>query len=150
MAKKAVIKNSVALMGLIIVLAVSFGIDRWILVMRTENSRTFSLLGAVLWSYVIGDLIWAGLLLLLFWFMVSRGPRNWFIACIYLLVGLIQTLFPVLYISPIGQFWRFLAPFLATGSTLMRLTGGFITIIGGCTLALSLRQTREEAGQEAA
>ena len=128
--------------GLIVLLAIA----RWLDAVTAYVRRHMALLvnppyDIILWTPALSSLLLAALLLLLFWFVLTRAPRNVWIAVLYLLVGLFLALSRVLYFVPTISGWvpsSLYAP-LASPSSYTALTGSFIAIIGVFMLILPRR-----------
>ncbi len=131
-----------SVVGLIVVLAIAWGLDALLTYLR-HLGPTLALFTVVLWAQPLGSLLLAALLLLLFWFMLTRAPRNVWIAALYLLVGLYLTFFLLLYYVPAIGSW--LPPvfygMLLSVNSYTSLAGSFIAVIGLFMLILP-RQTR--------
>ena len=132
----------ISVVGLIAVLGITGGLDAFMAYLGRPNAQTFTLPYVILWTQALSSLLLAALLLLLFWFVLTRAPRNVWIAALYLLVGLFLGFFQVLYFIPAIGGWM---PYLFYGLLLSAtshtiLAGSFIAIIGLFMLILSRRK----------
>ncbi len=85
-----------------------------------------------MWSHVLGSLLLAAAVLLLFWHSLNRAPKRAWIALLYVVVGLFFALFPVLYFVPAIGEWMpafFVMP-VSTPNSFTVFAGSFITFIG--------------------
>ncbi len=121
-----------SIIGLIIVLGMAWGLDDIMAALARRNAQTFTLPYLILWSHVLGSLLLAAALLLLFWYTLNRAPRRAWLAALYVLVGLFFALFPVLYFVPAIGGWMpvfFVAPMTALNSY-TTMAGSFIAFTG--------------------
>ncbi len=132
---------AVAVIGLIMVLGIAYGLDALMAFLVRRNSQTFTLSYVILWSRVFGSLVLAAALLFLFRFVLDRAPRAAWIAALYLIVGLFFALFPVLYYVPALGSWmpQSLIRVLFSLSSYTFLTGSFIAVTGLFMLILPRR-----------
>ncbi len=132
---------ALAVIGLIVVLGIAYGLDALIALLIRRTSQTFTLSYVILWSHVCGALVLAAALLLLFWFVLNRVPRSAWIAALYLIVGLVFALFPVLYYVPAIGSWipTFFVVVLTSMPRYTILAGSFIAITGLFMLILPRR-----------
>ncbi len=130
-----------SIVGLIVVLAIAWGLDSFIAYLAPRLPRLAPRSCAGPCTLALISLLLAALLLLLFWFVLISAPRNVWIAALYLLVGLFLAFFRVLYFVPAIGSWMppsLYYPLLsATSSTV--LAGSFIAIIGLFMLILPRR-----------
>lgn len=87
-------------------------------------------------------LLLATLLLLLFWFVLDRAPRNVWIAAIYLLTGLFIVVSPEIYFTP-ALGWlipQFMIASVLSFPSYMLFAGGFVAIMGLFILILPSRE----------
>ena len=128
--------------GLIVLLIIA----RWLDAIAAYVRRHMALLvnppyDIILWTPALSSLLLAALLLLLFWFVLTRAPRNVWIAVLYLLVGLFLAFTRVLYFVPVVSSWvpAFLYAPLVSPASYASLTGSFIAITGLFMLILPRR-----------
>ncbi len=124
----------IPLAGMIIVLLLAFGLDQVILFLREENARTFTLAYALLWVYVLANLVLAVCVLVLFWLAAVRGERSKPVAVIFLIIGLLMLLAPVLYFTP--AFASLNLTYYLSPDKLLYQAGGFVAVIGLLSLIL--------------
>ena len=131
-----------SVVGLIVLLVIA----RWLDTLTAYVRRHMALLvnppyDLILWTPALTSLLLAGLLLLLFWFVLTRAPRNVWIAALYLLVGLFLAFSRVLYFVPAISGWvpPSLSAALVSPASYAALTGSFIAIIGLFMLILPRR-----------
>ena len=77
-----------SLLGLVFVLAISFGCPLLLQALMVENFRTFKLSEIMFWAYPLTHLLSVGSLLLLFGLVMMRASRSKWIGVIFLIVGL--------------------------------------------------------------
>ncbi len=133
--------GGLSVIGLIVVLAIAGGLDALLTYLR-HLGPTLALFSVVLWAQPLGSLLLAALLLLLFWFALTRAPRNVWIAALYLLVGLYLAFFLLLYQIPAIGSWlppAFYGVLLSVNSY-TSLAGSFIAVIGLFMLVLPRRK----------
>ena len=123
-----------SIFGLIVVLGMALGFDFLMDFLAHRNAVTFSLPFVIMWSYTFPALFLAAVLLLLFWFVLNRAPRNVWVALIYLIIGLFIVVYPILYFTPAfaGLFYHFsrLNNILLSPHSYIFLSGCFIAITG--------------------
>ena len=127
--------------GLIVLLVIARWLDAFAAFARRHIALVNPPYDVILWIPALSSLLLAALLLLLFWFVLTRAPRNVWIAALYLLVGLFLAFSRVLYFVPAVSGWvppSFYAP-LASPASYTSLTGSFIAIIGLFMLILPRR-----------
>lgn len=88
---------------MVAILAIAYGLDRWVLFLREAISRGELFAQWVLLSYSLGHLLLAVLLLALFVWMVLRAQVGRWIAWAYLITGLAISLYPAVYLRPSGS-----------------------------------------------
>jgi hypothetical protein len=124
-----------ALIGMFIALILFFGLDRWLdqqaqLARRTSDFRTY-----MIWIIVVG-LVLGILLYTLSWLTLLKSQRSTAISIIFMLIGLLVYLYPVLYLwAPSWISWPHLS-YLYTYSTPVAYTGIFIAVLGFLHLSL--------------
>jgi hypothetical protein len=89
-------KQALSLLGLVGTLALAFGFDRWLDYLRIDAARTFDVTPN-LWAGSLGQLLVAGTLLALAWYMMCHRPKSNSVALVFLVAGLVMTLFPPIY-----------------------------------------------------
>jgi hypothetical protein len=131
-----------SVVGLIVVLVIA----RWLDTFAAYVRRHMALLvnppyDVVLWTPALTSLLLAALLLLLFWFVITRAPRNVWIAALYLIVGLFLAFTQALYFVPVISGWvpAFLYAPLVSPASYATLTGSFIAVTGLFMLILPRR-----------
>lgn len=119
------------LSGLIIVLALAYGCDTWVQTLKIINASTFRFTSILFLSYSLTTLLVAGGLLSLFWILMTKSPRNFWVGLIYLLVGIfIVSGFSLYYLVPI-RIWPLLSlQTILKPSSYMFISGGFIGVTG--------------------
>lgn len=121
--QKRIATASIALAGMAGTLALAYGFDRWIESLRVAASRTPVRALWPLWPSSAANLVLAGCLVTLVWFVICRSMRSKLVASIFVVVGLLA----VLLSSTIGA----MVPLFRTG-----YTGAFILAIGILSLML--------------
>lgn len=117
--------------GLVIVLALAYGCDTWVQTLKIINASTFRFTSILFLSYSLTTLLVAGGLLSLFWILITKCPRNFWVGLIYLLVGIfIVSGFSLYYLVPI-RIWPLLSlQTILKPSSYMFISGGFIGVTG--------------------
>jgi hypothetical protein len=128
--------------GLFVVLGITWGLDALMAYLDQRNGETFALPYVILWTKALSSILLAALLLLLFWFVLTRAPRNVWVAALYLLIGLFFGFFQVLYFIPAIGGWtpRFFYVLVQSVNSFTILAGSFIAIIGLFMLVLPRRE----------
>lgn len=87
------------------------------------------------------DALMAVPLLLLFWHVATRAPRNGWIAAFYVIVGLYFAFFPVIYfLPPIGNWMPQFAYYMTESPAMITFrSGAFIATTGLFSLVLPRR-----------
>jgi uncharacterized membrane protein len=118
-----------SLAGMLISLFLFFGLDRWLADQAKIARDNTDFRSYVLWITLIGFAI-AALLYVLSWLTLFRSQRSTPISIIFIVVGLVVYLYPVLYLwSPVWAPWLPL-PYLFSYDTPVAYTGVFITVLG--------------------
>ncbi len=121
--------NAMALIGLVIVFILAYGFDLWIAALQRTATTTFAI-APFLWLSSIANLILAGVLLLLAWFVNMRAANRRLIAVIFVIVGLLVTFASALTFTtlstlpPLG-----IAEFLTPNSR-VSFVAAFIVVVG--------------------
>jgi hypothetical protein len=124
-----------SLIGLVISLFLFFGTDKWLdrqarIAHLNSDFQTY-----MIWIIVIGLAICA-LLFALSWLTLFRSQRSVPISIIFIAVGLIVYIYPVLYqLVPLWIPWLPL-PYIYYYNTPLAYTGIFITVLGILRLSL--------------
>lgn len=126
---------------LILFLAVAFAtsLDQSINYLREANARTGDPI-PILWTYTLGNLLLAALLLVLFIWTFIRLPRNPWVGVVYLIVGLYISAYPIFYFSPFGR-WLLNPNLVISPRSFLFMAGGIIAIIGLAVLFDPLKKT---------
>jgi hypothetical protein len=119
----------ISLAGLVIVFFLAYGFDRLIMTLQQAASAAFAL-SSYLWLSSIANLILAGALLLLAWFVYFRAAKSKLISVIFMVLGLLVTFASALIytffstLPPLG-----IAEFLTPYSRVV-VVAGLIAVIG--------------------
>jgi hypothetical protein len=127
--------------GLIVVLVIARWLDNFAAYARQHVALVHPPYDLILWTPAFSSLLLAALLLLLFWFALTRAPRNAWVAALYLLVGLFLAFSRALYYVPVISGWvptALYAPVVSPVSY-TALAGSFIAMIGLLMLILPRR-----------
>lgn len=131
--QKHTLAKAISLTGMVGLLAVAYGLDRWLEVQQRKIvTQTFNPMPRLLLS-VAANLLMAGSLLALSWLVIFRGDRSRLVASIFLIVGLFLTLYPaiapaahsVLSLSGPMRLFLYLLP-----NSLLARSGAFLAVIG--------------------
>lgn len=128
----------VSIGAMLIILAFSAGLDRWILYLRELNARTASYIQLTLVSFSAAHLLLAVLLMALFVWMVLHAYTSKWAGWIYLLVGLVITLYPAVYFTPVAE-WIRLPLVNVIGARSFFITAGSSIAVTGATSLLRNR-----------
>ncbi len=121
-----------SVIGLIVVLGITGGLDAFIAFLRHRNLELSSSFYAFFWCQTLIALLLAAMLLFLSWFVLYRAHRNIWIAALYLLTGLYIVLTPEIYFTPALSDWlpQWIFNIVVLPDSHMYAAGGFIAIIG--------------------
>jgi hypothetical protein len=121
-----------AMLGL---LAISFGLDRLIQMVKEVVSQNSKCVMTMILLPPAAIIIVAIGALLLFWFTTSCMKKNYLVATVFLIFGLIIELLVLSNIQPLGSSLLFLQPFLLPSSNLF-FAGALVLVIGALNLLL--------------
>jgi len=82
--------NIISLAGLVIMCFLAYGFDRWIAALQQTASSPFAI-ASFLWLSSIANLILAGALLLLAWFVNFRAVKSKWVSAAFSIIGLLVT-----------------------------------------------------------
>jgi hypothetical protein len=140
-----IVRPLISITAMIFILALSAGMDRWILYLREQNARTAAYIELTLVSYSLAHLLLASLLLALFAWVVLRSNASRLAAWMYQVVGLGITLYPAVYFTPVAEWIRL--PFVdVIGARSFFITAGSSIAVTG--MAAILRNRRRGIVQE--
>jgi hypothetical protein len=91
--KKKLLSDIPALIGMLITLAVAFGLDYLMRALNYRVAQTFSTSPLIPLMYPLSNLILAACLLLLFWYVNFRAARSRFVSITFLVAGLLLLIF---------------------------------------------------------
>ena len=131
-------KSIIALISMALTLAVAWLLDYWVISMRYTTGMSSDIF-PLLWLTVFGQLVIASALIALAWYVVYRVPRSLAVIVLYVLVGLVITISPVVYyFAP--EFGQYLFQSI---NTLFRQAGTFVFLIGLANFFLGARPRRK-------
>jgi hypothetical protein len=119
----------ISLAGLVVVFFLAYGFDRLIMALQQAASATFAL-SSFLWLGGVANLVLAGALLLIAWFVYFRAARNILVSVIFMVLGLLGTFTSALIFTffstlpPLG-----IAEYLTPYSRVV-VTAGLVAVIG--------------------
>ena len=119
----------ISLAGLVIVFFLAYGFDRLIMAFQQAASAAFAL-SSFLWLSGIANLILAGALLLLAWFVIFRAARSRLVSVIFIVLGLTGTFVSAFIFTffstlpPLGVY-EFLTPY-----SRVVIAAGLVAVIG--------------------
>jgi len=133
--KKTNVNAIISFVGLAITFAVAYGLDRWSEILRRQASANFAW-APYYWFLSISNLILAGLILALAWFVCFRANKTRMVSIIYLIVGLLATFAFVIEftVSPITQL---ITPGYLLPNSRVVYVSAFAAAIGVAGLVLS-------------
>ena len=139
-------KIGIALLGLIITLGLAFGLDQGIAALTQNLQRGFLDLSSSYLAIALGNLLLAGCLIALAWYVNFRGARRRVVAWLFLIIGGLATFEPlafwVIFLSrgaEAPQFLGHLFVYLTVG-TRLNFSVAAVSIIG----AIGLVQRRSK------
>ncbi|MDR3574009.1 MAG: hypothetical protein P4L50_09115 [Anaerolineaceae bacterium] len=90
-------------LGMIITLAFAYGCSRLNQMLQAPDSRAFQLYLVLPWTYALTSLLSGGAMIILFWGIMTRLARSKWTGWIFLIVGILLILIPLvplfLYVS---------------------------------------------------
>jgi hypothetical protein len=127
----------VSLLGLAVTFALAYGFDKWAILLRRQARETFSS-EFYYWFLSISNLIFAGLMLVLAWFVCFRANKTRVIPVIFMIVGLFATFVFAVDVSILAPYSHYMiTPFFLVPNTRVAHVAAFITVIGFAGLVLS-------------
>ena len=121
--------NIYAILAMLGLLAISFGLDRLILETKDYVTQYFKGGMIMLLLYPFSTLVLAAGGLLLFWFTTCRMKKSYLLSTIFIIIGILVDLLVFSFVTPLGPSLLFLQPFLLPTSNLF-LAAAFTTMIG--------------------
>jgi hypothetical protein len=128
-------KNLYAILSMLGLLAISFGLDRLILVMKEYVSRNSKGVVAMMLLSPLSTILISFGALLLFWFTTNRMKKNYLVVTVFLIFSVIIELLVLSNIQPLGSSLLFLQPFLLPGFNLF-FAGVLVMVVGILNLFL--------------
>ena len=128
-------KNLYAILAMLGLIAISFGLDRLNLLMKESVSRNSKGIVAMMLLSPLSTILIVFGGLLLFWFTTNRMKKNYLVATIFIIFGVIVVLLVLSNIQPLGSALLFLQPFLLPGFHLF-FTGVLLMVVGILNLFL--------------
>jgi hypothetical protein len=118
----------VVVVGSLLILGLAYAADSWREYARAYYSETFSQLFEISFSYALGNLLLSAAIVSWSWFVLTKGNlRKWFYL-IFIIPGLIITLYPIIYFSPVGS--GLYVAYRLSPAFQIYLTGGIIATVG--------------------
>ena len=93
----------IAVIALILFLNLAYGFDALIAKLKETNSQTFTLNNTQLWVYALTGLLVVIAFLWLFWYILTKTPKGWFLPALFIVLGLLVVFSPVLYFTPLDS-----------------------------------------------
>jgi hypothetical protein len=123
----------IAFVGMLLLIVFAYGIDSWREYTKAYYSETFSNLFEIKLSYVITNIVLSALICAWSWFVIVKLNQKRWKYLILLIPGILITMSPLLYFSPIGflYFTDRISPEFQ-----IFLTSGIITMIGLLKIAI--------------
>ncbi len=127
-----------AIGGLIAVLALVRGFDALDRLLVLRLGASMQMMYASLWLKTLQAMVSITILLLLFWFLLNRPRKDYWIATLYVLVGAFLMIFPQIFFSPAFDWLSngSLRNWLLSPSSATQMTGGLLAVIGLFSLVL--------------
>jgi len=123
---------ALSLLGLVIVFIVAFGLDRGNYALGLYAASSFDY-APLLVLMALGNLLLAGCLIVLAWYVDFRGERSRVVASLFLIVGGLMTLYPIAFAlgSPAGDAPLLLRNlFIYLADTQLHFAAAFVSVIG--------------------
>jgi hypothetical protein len=121
------INTVIAISGMFLLIALAYGLDTWREFTSQYYSSTFSHSLEISWSLVIGNLLLSAAIVVWSWFVLSKVDIGKWACAIFICAGLLITIYPVLYFSPLGTLQ---SAYLLSPAFQVYLTSGIITMVG--------------------
>jgi hypothetical protein len=96
MSRKWISSIFLPIMGMILTLAFAYGCSRLNQTFQATNSRAFQLYLILPWTYAITSFLSTGAMILLFWGVITQTSRSKWTGWIFLLVGILLILIPLI------------------------------------------------------
>ncbi len=127
MSSRRYVNILISIGGMLLLLALAYGIDS----LREYTDRyfleTFSHGLEIHLSYVVTNLLLAAAIILWLWFGVIREYLNKWVYIIFVCIGLLISIYPVLYITNFGIFFK---AYRFSPGFQIYLTGGIVAMSG--------------------
>ncbi len=88
------------IIGLFVVLGIAFGFEILLEYLRIQNAKTFNLNYVVLGAYLLASFLVSVGMFLLFWSGINQSSGRTGIGILFLVIGLLILLGPILYYTP--------------------------------------------------
>ena len=122
-------KNLYAILAMLGLLAISFGLDRLIMVTKEYVSRNSKGVVTMILLSPLSTILITFAALLLFWFTINQMKKNYLVITVFLIFGVIIELLVLSKIQPLGSSLLFLQPFLLPGFNLF-FAGVLVMVVG--------------------
>jgi hypothetical protein len=135
MNKRRTYELAISMSGMVLLLALSFALERWLVAARTYNTQNFQ--PVVVYASLAGiHLLLAILLLALAWYVNVKADRSLITALIFLIVGFMLTVYPIFFILAVRlpQVAALVRPSfmdLFVFGTIPAVVPPFLAVIGG-------------------
>jgi len=119
----------IAVIALVSFLFLAYGFDALTTYLRSQVFTFFTL---ILWVYALSRLLVAAAFLWLFWYLMTKIPKGWFLPALFVILGLLVVLSPILYFTPIWSALR-VSPtsLIFANPTSLFFTAGGLSIASG-------------------
>jgi hypothetical protein len=81
---------AISLLGMLLTFLLAYGLDRWTLALQQTVVQTY-VVAPYLWISSAANLLLAGVLLLLGWYLAVRAPKNLWVSLAFIIIGLLFT-----------------------------------------------------------
>jgi hypothetical protein len=125
---RQLIHGIVVVVGSLLILGLAYAVDSWREYTRVYYSETFSHLLEISFSYVLGNLLLSAAVVSWSWFVLTKGNLRKWLYLILIIPGLIITLYPIIYFSPVGSILY--VAYRLSPAFQIYLTGGIIATVG--------------------
>ena len=125
MSKRRSVTAIISVGGMLLLLALAYGIDSWREYTDRYYQETFSHGFEIHLSYVIANLLLAGAIVLWLWFVFVRVDLDKWVYAVFVCTGLLISIYPIIYFTDLGVLY---VAFRLSPAFQIYLTSGIIAI----------------------
>jgi hypothetical protein len=127
MKNRRLINTITSISGMLLSISLAYGVDAWREYTDRYYSETFRHLYEIHWSYVIANLLLSAVVVIWSWFVLVKVDLQKWVYAIFICIGLLITIYPILYFTPVGVLYF---AYRLSPAFQVYLTSGIITMIG--------------------